>query len=80
MLAALTLAGVPVLGMLVAASVICGLGTPVALLILLRLARDRLIMGSQAISGRLAAGGWLITIMLSALGLLFIVSAVSGLR
>ena len=77
--AALTLAGVPVLGMLVAASVVGGLGTPVGLFILLRLARDRQIMGSQAISGRLAAGGWLITIMLSALGLLFIVSAVSGL-
>src|SRR5215472_15949930 len=76
--AALALAGVPVLGMRVAASVIGGLGTPVGLFILLRLARDRQIMGSQPISGRLAAGGWLITIMLSALGLLFVVSAVSG--
>jgi Mn2+/Fe2+ NRAMP family transporter len=77
--AVLSLTGVPVLGMLVAASVIGGLGTPVGLFVLLRLARDRQIMGSRPISGRLAVGGWLIIIILCILGLSFIGSAIGGL-
>ena len=52
------LAGVPVFAMLVAASVIGGLGTPVGLVILVRLARDRQIMGSRPVSVPLAAAGW----------------------
>ena len=40
--------------MLVAASVIGGLGTPFGLVILVRLARDPVVMGAQPISRRLA--------------------------
>ena len=42
---AVTLANISVIGMLVAASVIGGLGTPIGLVILVRLARDPQVMG-----------------------------------
>ena len=45
---AVTLAGIPVIGMLVAASVIGGLGTPIGLVILVRLARDPQRHGASA--------------------------------
>jgi Mn2+/Fe2+ NRAMP family transporter len=47
---AVTLAGISVVGMLVAASVIGGFGTPIGLVILVRLARDPSVMGPQPIS------------------------------
>ena len=55
---AVTLANISVIGMLVAASVIGGFGTPIGLVILVLLARDRTVMGAQPISGRLAIAGW----------------------
>jgi len=70
-----SLAGVPVLGMLVAASVIGGLGTPVGLVILLCLARNRKIMNGTPVSVRLAAAGWMITVFVGGLGLLFLTTA-----
>jgi Mn2+/Fe2+ NRAMP family transporter len=73
------LAGVPVFGMLVAASVIGGLGTPVGLVILVRLARDRQIMGGRPVSVFLAAAGWAVAAVTGGLGLLLIVwTAVAG--
>ena len=69
------LAGVPVFAMLVAASVIGGLGTPVGLVILVRLARDRQIMGSRPVSVPLAAAGWGVAAVASGLGVLLIVWA-----
>jgi Mn2+/Fe2+ NRAMP family transporter len=75
---AVTLAGVPVFGMLVAASVIGGLGTPVGLVLLVRLARDRLIMGGQVISPFLALAGWLIAVVVGGLGVLFLIGAAFG--
>jgi Mn2+/Fe2+ NRAMP family transporter len=75
---AVTLAGVPVFAMLVTASVIGGLGTPIGLVLLVRLARDPEIMGDQAISGRLALAGWLIAAGVGGLGVLFVLGAAVG--
>jgi transposase len=47
---AVTLTKASVIGMLVAASVIGGLGTPFSLVLLVRLARDPTVMGAQPIS------------------------------
>ena len=70
---AVSLAKIPVIGMLVAASVIGGFGTPIGLVILVLLARDRTIMGSQTISRRLAIAGWIVAVMVGGLGLLFVI-------
>jgi len=72
---AVTVAGVPVLTMLVAASVAGGIATPVGLLLLIRLGRDRQIMGDQVISTALALAGLVIAVAVGALGALFIVAA-----
>ena len=71
-------AGIPLIGMLVAASVIGGFGTPVGLVILVRLARDAQVMGPQRISRRLAIAGWAVTVIVGSLGLLAILSAAVG--
>jgi Mn2+/Fe2+ NRAMP family transporter len=67
---AVCLAGIPVVGMLVAASVIGGLGTPIGLVLLVRLARDPQVMGLQAISRRLSIAGWAVTVIVGGFGLL----------
>jgi len=72
---AVTVAGVPVLTTLVAASVAGGLATPVGLVLLIRLGRDRQIMGDQVISTALALAGLVIAVAVGALGALFIVVA-----
>lgn len=72
---AVTLAGVPVFGMLVAASVIGGFGTPIGLVILVRLARDRQVMGSHPISPRLAAAGWAVAVVTGGLAVLLVLAA-----
>jgi Mn2+/Fe2+ NRAMP family transporter len=76
---AVTLAGVPVFGMLVAASVIGGLGTPIGLVLLVRLARDPLIMGDRAISPFLALAGWMIAVVVGGLGVLFVIGGAFGI-
>lgn len=70
---AVTLARIPVIGMLVAASVIGGFGTPVGLILLVRLARDPQIMGEQVISGWLALAGAAVAVLVGGFGLLFLV-------
>jgi Mn2+/Fe2+ NRAMP family transporter len=75
---AVSLAGIPVIGMLVAASVIGGLGTPIGLVLLVRLARDARVMGPQCISRRLAIAGWAVTVTVGGIGLLAILGAVTG--
>lgn len=69
------LTSVPVIGMLEAASVIGGLGSPVGLVVLVRLGRDSRVMGSQPISRRLAAAGWMVAVVAGGLSLLFVVAA-----
>jgi Mn2+/Fe2+ NRAMP family transporter len=76
--AAVDLAGVPLLKMLIAASVIGGLGTPVGLILLIRLARDRSVMGDRTISVRLAAVGWLVTALIGVLGVVYILVGLLG--
>ena len=75
---AVSLAGIPVVGMLVAASVIGGLGTPVGLVIMVRLARDPSVMGPRPISSRLAIAGWAVTVIVGGFGLLAILGAAVG--
>ena len=75
---ATSLAGVSVIGALVAASVIGGLGTPLGLVLLVRLARDRAVMGARPISRRLAIAGWTVAVVVGGAGLLFLVGAVLG--
>ena len=69
----ISLANIPVVGMLQAASVIGGLGTPVGLVLLVRLARDHQVMGQEIISRRLASAGWAVAVLVGGLGLMFIV-------
>jgi len=72
---AVSLAGIPVLRMLVVASVIGGLGTPLGLVILVRLARDPQVMNGQTISRPLAAAGWTVAVAVTALGVLLLAVA-----
>jgi Mn2+/Fe2+ NRAMP family transporter len=76
--AAVALAGVPVLGMLVVASVAGGLASPVGMLILVLLARDRQIMNGRPISGTLAAAGWAAAFIVGGLGVLLIAITLTG--
>jgi Mn2+/Fe2+ NRAMP family transporter len=75
---AVSLAGVPVIAMLVAASVIGGLGAPIGLVVLLRVARDPVVMGSRTISRRLALAGWAVAVVVGGLGLLYLAAEAFG--
>jgi Mn2+/Fe2+ NRAMP family transporter len=75
---ATSLAKISVIDMLVAASVIGGLGTPFGLVLLVRLARDPAVMGAQPISRRLAFAGWIVAVVIGGFGLLFVVGAALG--
>jgi Mn2+/Fe2+ NRAMP family transporter len=72
------LANISLIGMLVAASVIGGFGTPIGLVLQVRLARDPRIMGSQTISRPLAIAGWAVAVIVAGLGLLLIISQAAG--
>lgn len=77
--AAIDLANVPLLNVLVAASIIGGIATPIGLVLLLRLARNTHVMGDRPISPRLAVAGWAVTIVVGGLGVAFVVGGVLGL-
>jgi Mn2+/Fe2+ NRAMP family transporter len=72
---AVTLANIPVIGMLVAASVIGGLGTPIGVVILVLLGRDHTVMGTQPISARLAIAGYTVAAIVGGFGLLYVIAA-----
>jgi Mn2+/Fe2+ NRAMP family transporter len=74
---AVTQADVSVVGMLVVASVVGGLGTPLGLVLLVRLASDPGVMGGRRISRRLAIAGWTVAVLVGALGVTFLISAVA---
>ena len=76
--AAVDLAGVPLLDMLIAASIVGGLGTPVGLVLLVRLGRNREVMGDRPISAGLAAAGWAVAAAVGGLGLLYIAGGARG--
>jgi Mn2+/Fe2+ NRAMP family transporter len=69
------LSGISVIGLLEAASVIGGLGTPIGLVLLVRLGRDAQVMGTRVITRRLAAAGWVVALVVGGLSLLFAGSA-----
>jgi Mn2+/Fe2+ NRAMP family transporter len=75
---AVSLAGIPVIGMLVTASVIGGFGTPIGLVLLVRLARDSQVMGPQTISRKLAIAGWAVAVIVGGFGLLAVIGAAAG--
>ena len=75
---AVAMAGIPVLAMLVAASLIAGFATPVGLTVLVRLARDPEVMGDHLITALLAAAGWAVTVLVGGLGVLYAVGAAAG--
>lgn len=75
---ALDLAGVQLVDMLVAASVIGGLGTPVGIILLVCLGRDTEVMGDRRISGGLAIAGWIVAAVVGGLGLLYVIGAALG--
>ena len=72
-LGVVSLAKISVIGMLVAASVIRGFGTPFGLVILVLLARDHSVMGTRPISGLLARAGWAVAVVVGGFGLLVVV-------
>ena len=75
---AVSLFDVSVIDMLVGASVIGGFGTPIGLVILVRLARDRTIMGTQRISARLAVSGWAVAALVGGFGVLYVIASAMG--
>jgi hypothetical protein len=75
---AVGLADISVLGMLVAASIIGGIGTPIGLVILVLLARDPTVMGEQVVSRRLSVAGWVVAALVAVFGLLFVCGAALG--
>ena len=75
---AASLVGVPLIDLLVAASVIGGLGTPVGLAFLIGLARDPLVMGPTVISHRLALAGWTVAVIVGGFGLLYMCGTAAG--
>lgn len=74
----MTLTKVSVIGMLVAASVIGGSGTPFSLVLLVRLAWDPTVMGAQLISVRQAILGWTVAGVVGGFGLLLVIGAAVG--
>jgi len=72
------LANISVIDMLVTASVIGGFGTPIGLVLLVRLARDPQVMGSKPISRRLAIAGWAVAVIVGGFSLLFVIWAALG--
>ena len=75
---AVTVANISVIGMLVIASVIGGLGTPIGLVLLILLARDEQVMGSRPISSRLAIAGWAVAFAIGGFGILYLTGAALG--
>lgn len=74
----LAVTGISVLGLLVAASVIGGIGAPVGITLLVSLARDPDVMGDHPISRPLAFAGWFVALVVGSFGLLFAIGAALG--
>jgi Mn2+/Fe2+ NRAMP family transporter len=75
---AVGLAGISVFGVLVAASIIAGIGTPIGLVVLVLLGRDPAVMGEQVVSRWLSVAGWVVAALVGLLGLLFVCGAALG--
>lgn len=68
----ITLIGIGPIQLLFLSSIAGGLGTPVTLLFLMLLSRDRRVMGEHRISRRLAIAGWVVTLIVAAACVLFL--------
>lgn len=75
---AVTLADIPLLDMLVVASMIGGLCTPLGLVILVGRGRDRAVMGGRPISGLQALAGYAVAALVGGFGVLYAGMAVLG--
>ena len=71
-------AGVALPTMLVAASIIGGLGTPLGIILMVRLARDPKVMGDQPVSAGLAIAGWTVAVVVGGFGLAYIAWGLLG--
>ena len=72
------MAGVPLITMLVAASVLGGLGTPLGVILLVRLGRDPRVMGDRPISRGLAIAGWTVAAVVGGFGLIYAIGVAPG--
>jgi Mn2+/Fe2+ NRAMP family transporter len=66
--AVISFANVSTIHLLYVASIAGGVGTPVSLLFLLLVARDRSTMGADRVSLSLSAAGWLVALLVIAFG------------
>lgn len=65
--------GIPVVRLLVLASVIGGIATPIGLIAMMLLTRDRRVMGDDTIGGWLYAAGWVVTLVITILSVIFLI-------
>jgi Mn2+/Fe2+ NRAMP family transporter len=70
--AGIGLAGVSPIRLLFLASVAGGLATPIGLAYLLLVARDRYLMGEDAVSGWLELTGWAVAVVITGLSLVYL--------
>jgi Mn2+/Fe2+ NRAMP family transporter len=75
---AVTAADVSVLAMLVAASIVGGIGTPLGIAVLARLARDPVVMDGRPVGRGLATAGWAVAALVGLLGLTFLFGSAFG--
>jgi Mn2+/Fe2+ NRAMP family transporter len=71
-------AGIPLLTMLVAASIIGGLATPIGIILMVRLARDPQVMGGQPVSAGLDMAGWAVAAVVGGFGLAYVAWGLLG--
>ncbi|HXM57345.1 MAG TPA: divalent metal cation transporter [Candidatus Dormibacteraeota bacterium] len=74
---AISLVAVPPIALLVAASIAGGLATPVGLVFLLLVARDRTAMHGLPVGRGLAAAGWVTTAIVTGVSLLYLWSQIA---
>lgn len=65
--------GIPPVKLLFLASLIGGIATPIGLIAMMLLSRDRRVMGDDAIGGRLYAAGWVVTLVITILSVVYLV-------
>jgi Mn2+/Fe2+ NRAMP family transporter len=64
--------------LLVIASVIGGIATPIGLVALMLLSGDRRMLGERVVGRRLRAAGWVVTAVMSAMSLVYLVQQLGG--
>jgi Mn2+/Fe2+ NRAMP family transporter len=72
------LAGVPPIQLLFLSSIAGGVATPFTLVLMVLVARDRKVMGKHRISPQLAAGGWVVTAVVTAATAIYLWQSLHG--